>query len=408
VNPAPVANAGSDKALCGGLGTTVTIGGNPAGSGGTGTLTYSWSPSSALSNPAIANPIASPGATTTYVLTVTDTRNCTDKDTVIVAVNPPLVARAGNDVTICAGECIAIGATPAAIGGDGNYQFAWSPAVGLSSPTAANPLACPVTTTTYDVVVTDGKGCNSTDAITVQVLPAPVVQIDPLDTSYCLEGAPVSLTGIPLGITFSGAGVTANTFDPGAAGLGSHAIAYAYTDPNGCTATDSIVVNVYPNPTKPVVFVRNDTLFTAGGFNSYQWLFQGVSIANATDSFLYRPAGQILGDYEVIVTNEFECPARSDVFTYTNIDILETMGAFVTVYPNPATDVLQVRITTAEPMDVYVSLLDITGKEVIPAEKFQVQDETLITRSLTGLPAGMYLVRVRHASGSHHVSLIKQ
>lgn len=408
VNPAPTANAGSDKALCGGLGTSVAIGGNPAGSGGTGTLTYSWSPSSALSNPAAPNPTASPGATTTYILTVTDTRNCADKDTVIVAVNPPLVARAGDDVTICAGECVNIGDSPSAIGGDGNYQYVWSPATGLSSPTAANPQACPVSATTYDLVVTDGKGCSSADAITIQVLPAPVVQIDQLDTAYCLEGAAVTLSGIPVGGTFSGAGVSGNTFNPGVAGLGAHTIAYTYSDANGCTATDSLPVTVYPNPAKPVIFVRNDTLYATSGFDSYQWLFQGVSIANATDSFLYRPAGQIVGDYEVIVTNEFGCPARSDVFTYTSVSPLDAIGAQVEVFPNPAGSEVQIRITTQESMRLQLSILDITGRIVQEPVVVTVAGSLLVTRPLQGLASGTYLIQLRHDNGVYYHQLVKQ
>ena len=46
-------------------------------SGGVPGYTYSWAPTTGLSNPAIANPVASPLVTTTYVLTVTDSKGCT-------------------------------------------------------------------------------------------------------------------------------------------------------------------------------------------------------------------------------------------------------------------------------------------------------------------------------------------
>lgn len=74
------ANAGADLGFCA---APVTIGG-PA-TGGTAPYTYQWSPSAGLSNPNIANPQASPSATTAYVLTVTDATGCSDMDTVVVS-----------------------------------------------------------------------------------------------------------------------------------------------------------------------------------------------------------------------------------------------------------------------------------------------------------------------------------
>jgi hypothetical protein len=64
------------------------IGANPTGSGGTGALTYSWSPSTGLSSTTVANPTATPASTTTYTVTVTDANNCSATDQITV--------RAGN------------------------------------------------------------------------------------------------------------------------------------------------------------------------------------------------------------------------------------------------------------------------------------------------------------------------
>lgn len=52
---------------------------------------FSWAPATGLSNPNIANPVASPTTTTVYTLTVTDDDGCTDTDQVTVNVNaaPP-------------------------------------------------------------------------------------------------------------------------------------------------------------------------------------------------------------------------------------------------------------------------------------------------------------------------------
>jgi len=74
----PTADAGANDTICAGTSTQL----NATGGG-----TYAWSPSTGLSSATIANPIASPAATTTYTVTVTGTcGNATD--TVVLTVNP--------------------------------------------------------------------------------------------------------------------------------------------------------------------------------------------------------------------------------------------------------------------------------------------------------------------------------
>ncbi|MDB5232453.1 MAG: hypothetical protein JWN76_3258 [Chitinophagaceae bacterium] len=63
----PVVNAGSNVSIYNTQSTQL----NATVPGGIGTYTYSWSPSTGLSNPNIANPVASPLATTTYTVTAT-------------------------------------------------------------------------------------------------------------------------------------------------------------------------------------------------------------------------------------------------------------------------------------------------------------------------------------------------
>ena len=56
--------------------------------GGTGVYTYSWEPADSLNYANIANPVATPGMTTEYVVTVTDSQGTTAQAAVIVTVNP--------------------------------------------------------------------------------------------------------------------------------------------------------------------------------------------------------------------------------------------------------------------------------------------------------------------------------
>lgn len=168
LTPVPVnADAGADQEIC--FGQSTTIGGAPTGSGGTGTLTFSWMPVNGLNDPSAANPMASPTATTTYTVTVTDANNSKATDQMTVTVNPRPAVNAGADRSIFVGQSVALGARPTATGGTPPYIFNWTPTAGLNNPAAANPNARPVVTTKYFVNVTDAKGCSNLDSVTITV-----------------------------------------------------------------------------------------------------------------------------------------------------------------------------------------------------------------------------------------------
>lgn len=80
-----------------------------------------------------------------------------------------LIANAGPDTTLCGGGSVALGSTNTASGGTGPYTYHWAPATGLSSTTAANPVASPYNTTTYRVTVTDALNNSVSDAVLVRV-----------------------------------------------------------------------------------------------------------------------------------------------------------------------------------------------------------------------------------------------
>ncbi|MBU1752430.1 T9SS type A sorting domain-containing protein [bacterium] len=78
-----LANAGTDVNIYPGTGTIL----NGLATGGTPPYNYSWSPITGLTQPNIANPIASPSTTTIYTLTVTDSNDWTAQDEVVVTVS---------------------------------------------------------------------------------------------------------------------------------------------------------------------------------------------------------------------------------------------------------------------------------------------------------------------------------
>ncbi|WGK95080.1 MULTISPECIES: gliding motility-associated C-terminal domain-containing protein [Flavobacterium] len=162
----PVANAGTDfikTCMTNASGTQI---GTPSVLG----VSYSWSPSIGLDNASISNPIANPNNTTTYTLTATkDSTGCMATDTVVVTVDKStVVSDAGADFTKTCnsnvlGNTIGVSATT-------GVTYLWSPSVGLSNTSIANPIANPNVTTTYTVTTTkDATGCTTTDFVTVTV-----------------------------------------------------------------------------------------------------------------------------------------------------------------------------------------------------------------------------------------------
>ncbi|MBC8066964.1 MAG: hypothetical protein IAG13_01410 [Deltaproteobacteria bacterium] len=90
-------------------------------------------------------------------------------DEVGVACWPALQVDAHTDacIDIALGDSVQLDAT--AVGGDGDYSYAWSPDDTLDDGTIEDPLATPVTATTYTLDVTDGEDNLASDTVTVNV-----------------------------------------------------------------------------------------------------------------------------------------------------------------------------------------------------------------------------------------------
>ncbi len=174
IAPLPIANAGPDIEIC----EDSTVIPLASASGGTGSLSYLWTPTGGVSSPTELLPTLKPTKPITdYVLTVTDTRGCIHTDTMRVIVNPKPIAFAGKDTVICLGESLQLSAT--ARGGTPPYTVSWTPSVGLSSTDTSSPILTTPVSNKYVYHVTDAKGCKSRDTIYVQVAVKPEFTFDP-------------------------------------------------------------------------------------------------------------------------------------------------------------------------------------------------------------------------------------
>lgn len=129
--------------------------------GGNGNYTYSWTPTTGLSNPNIANPVASPSETTTYTVTVSEGIAQVSRQ-VTLTVNTIQPVNLGADTTLCVFESITFDATtPNAV------SYLWMPG-GITTPTmTAVGSTMGVGTHNISVTVTDVNGCTTTDSVNV-------------------------------------------------------------------------------------------------------------------------------------------------------------------------------------------------------------------------------------------------
>ena len=162
VTPYPQASVTEDTAIC--FGERVQLNGRIVGS------SFSWSPAASLLGSNTLNPIAGPSRTTTYYLTVRDTVGCPKpyQDSVRVTVVPPITVNAGRDTAVVANQPLrlfAVSSTP-------DYQFSWTPNIGLNNPNIPNPIATislGTDSVLYRVRVTGPGGCYGEDFIKVRV-----------------------------------------------------------------------------------------------------------------------------------------------------------------------------------------------------------------------------------------------
>lgn len=81
---------------------------------------------------------------------------------------------------------------------------------------------------------------------TLSVVAPPTVTLPGDETIDINAGVQPIMGGMPLGGTYSGPGinVAGTTFDPMAAGIGTHTITYTYTDGNGCSGVATVNITV--------------------------------------------------------------------------------------------------------------------------------------------------------------------
>ena len=140
---------------------------------------------------------------------------------------------------------------------------------------------------TYTAKLINSGGCDSIATLVLVVNPLTVVSFSGLASSYTLLAAAATLTGSPVGGTFSGPGINGNKFTPLNAGIGGpYNIIYSYVDSNGCnnryikqTVVSSCSLAAVPGAITSIGGIsgmcpgetKSYSIASVGGATSYTW-----------------------------------------------------------------------------------------------------------------------------------------
>ncbi|MBK8846914.1 MAG: gliding motility-associated C-terminal domain-containing protein [Bacteroidetes bacterium] len=281
------------------LSNTTTLA--PVYGGGTPAYTYSWS------NGATAGSITvGPASTTTYTVTVTDSKGCTLTQSVTVTVNPALTLIASNDSTICFGPTITLNA--AASGGNGNYTISWNNGLATGSSVTMTLFG----DTTLAIELTDNCGTPAQyDTIKVTVVPEIKASSIVNQNVSCFGGndgsSTVTQTGgfAPFSYQWSNGATTATNANCSA---GTYTI--TVTDSKGCTGTTTVTITEPPQLTiAPItgatICIGESSLIAptyGGGTPGYQYLW-----SNGATTATINVSPIVTTSYTVTVTDTKNC-----------------------------------------------------------------------------------------------------
>jgi Fe-S cluster assembly iron-binding protein IscA len=241
---------------------------------GSGAVNYSYS------NGVIDQTDFYPTSDDTYNVTGTDANGCQNTASIFVTVNAlPTVSVVSNDAdnAICLNDSIQLTAS-----GASTYAYT----NGVTDQVYFNPTL----TSTYQVVGTDGNGCQDIDSIEIVVNALPVISItsSDLDNTICLNDS----------IQLTGSGAQFYLFDNGVQNgvyfypTTSSAYNLTGTDTNGCEGTSQILISVNALPTVNVISSDvNDSIcigdsISLSGLGAQSYVYSG----GVSDQIYFTPS----------------------------------------------------------------------------------------------------------------------
>jgi hypothetical protein len=274
---------------------------------GSGSYVYQWVPSTGLSNSNIANPIATPADSITYVLHITDTATgCIATDTVQINVIPEITFSSGSTDASCgqsngsAYVNVSNGLSP--------FNYVWDDPLSQTTATATG-----LTSGSYTVDILDGYGCSTSALVAVNDSGAATLTISSSIDVSCYGGsdgsATVTATGGTPPLQYLWNDLLAQT-NATATGLLAGTYSVNVTDNTNCSSNAVVTINE-PSTISAIgssvgaTCGINDgqaSIAASGGASPYNYLWDDP-LAQTTDTATSLDAGT----YHVTITDANGC-----------------------------------------------------------------------------------------------------
>ncbi|HLP18667.1 MAG TPA: T9SS type A sorting domain-containing protein [Chitinophagales bacterium] len=368
-------NASATPATCSATDGTATA----AGASGTAPYSYEWSNNETT---ATITGLA-PG---TYNVTITDDNGCTGTDAAVVTTNQVALTLATSSTETACSANTGSATVDNVTNGTSPYEYDWS-----NSETTASVTG--LAAGSYQVTVTDDNGCSATADFTIGTVAGPTGTATATNAA-CNGGTDgdVDLTvsggTSPFTYSWDNSATSQNLTD---VAVGTYNV--TITDDNGCTATATATVTeptalalsaVTTDPTSGSNGSINLTV--AGGTSPYT--FDWSNSATTEDL-----SGVAAGTYTVTVTDDNGC---STTAAYTLLPVgIATVGQvnMFNVFPNPATNSVQIQISLNKAEELKMELVNIAGQVVMTRNTGNFKDNTFVL-NLSEYAAGVYFIRL--------------
>jgi gliding motility-associated-like protein len=317
-------NAGLDDLFCEGeslLLNAVVNGATPA---------IQWSSADGVVNGTGAQADLTVDVQGTYSIAITSPLGCVYSDEVFISEVPLPAVTLGPDQEICANQ-------PFGLNAAGAVSYLWTPSMGLSSSTVANPNVTIAAPASYIVLGTDINGCQQRDTIALTLTPAP--EVSATDVSMICPGESVSLTatGSAGDYVWSPAAGLNSTFGANVTATPASTVLYTVTLTDACGEEVSASVNV-PVEEAYAVNAGSDDFFCEGGQYTLtpqvtgpipviEWTTLDGNLVSGNNQ--PNAAIDAQGTYLITLTSPLSCEYTDvviiDEVSYPNVDFPDTV-----------------------------------------------------------------------------------
>ncbi len=198
---------------------------------------------------------------------------------------------AGTDRSLCGNDSIFLGNQIDINAGTGPFNFSWSPSIGLSDSVSSNPKCNVTTDTQFILKVRGADGRIVRDTILVKAFTIPLVDAGIGDTICPNTATPLMAIGANSYVWQNATGLSCTKCaSPSFTTASKRTLYVTGTDTNGCSATDSVTLDVFPPPVikssaDTTICIGDTGQFHTSGAISYRW----SSSNNLTDSTISNP-----------------------------------------------------------------------------------------------------------------------